>query len=348
MILGPGVVDVAGGDDRQPALGGQPCQDVVVGGIQRHSVIGELHGHRLAAEQTRQVVQGPAGRLGTAGGQRPADGALAAAGEDRPMPPGVRGEPLRVIARAALLGAFQLGLGDRRGQPVIALLAAGQHQQMDAGRVGPAVLRSRQIQREFRAEDGLHRRGLGRLGEPDHPVEPVVIGERHGVQAEPLRLLDQCRRPGGAVEEGIRGVRVQLRIGHRVLRALDRRRRVGLALPRERGVVPDHLTTAQRSLQLAPGDCRVVEPHSAFPSICQSLVELVETPCQRRIPRSRQARPAVIGRVSTSSTDECPSRISPRPTRSPAPAPAARRSGRRPPPGSDVPAGRGRRPSPVR
>ena len=41
------------------------------------------------------------------------------------------------------------------------------------------------------AEHGGQAMGPGRLGEADHPVEPVVVGERQRLEPEPHRLLDQ-------------------------------------------------------------------------------------------------------------------------------------------------------------
>ena len=54
--------------------------------------------------------------------------------------------------------------------------------------------------------------GPGRLGEPDHAVEAVVVGEGEGAEAEPGRLSDQLLGVGGAVEEAEVGVDVQLRV----------------------------------------------------------------------------------------------------------------------------------------
>ena len=60
------------------------------------------------------------------------------------------------------------------------------------------------------AEHRLHLEFLGRLGEPHHPVEPVVVGQRDGPQIEPGGLLDEFLRRAGAVEEAVRRMRVQL------------------------------------------------------------------------------------------------------------------------------------------
>ena len=132
------------------------------------------------------------------------------------MPVGVRGELVEVVDRPALLGPAQLRLGDRGGEPVIALLAAGEHQQVAALGIGLAVLRLGQPERELGAEHGLHLRGLGRLGEAHDAVEAVVVGDREGVQAEPLRLFEQLFGGGRAVEEAVARVRVQLGVGQRV------------------------------------------------------------------------------------------------------------------------------------
>jgi hypothetical protein len=69
--------------------------------------------------------------------------------------------------------------------------------------------------------------GRGGLGEARGTVEAVVIGDREGREAEPLSLGDEVLGGGGAVEEGVRGVRVQLGIGDGVLRTLDPSSRMG-------------------------------------------------------------------------------------------------------------------------
>ena len=67
---------------------------------------------------------------------------------------------------------------------------------------------------ELGPEDGGQAEGPGRLGEADHAVEAVVVGQGQSGQAEPDRLGGQLLGVAGAVEEGEVGVGVQFGVGH--------------------------------------------------------------------------------------------------------------------------------------
>ncbi len=238
--------------------------------------------HRVGAEQRDQPVQSGARGVDPAGVQRPAQHALAAAGEHRP--PAVRGgrDPLQVVDRAALLPAGQVCGGHGRGQPGVAVEVPGQHHQVLALRVGDAVLRPGQPEAELGAEHRRQPVRLGRLGEPDDPVEAIVVGQRQRGQAEAGGGLGQLLRAGGAVEEAEVGVAVQLRVGHRRRtggpggpgRAPRGRARGGLvrrAVPGPGRAVPAVAglqagvgrcrLPGQRPLDRAPGHRRVGPPH---------------------------------------------------------------------------------------
>ncbi len=133
------------------------------------------------------------------------DRPLAASGEHRPLgiarSSGAFGEIFQVVDRASFLGAAELRVGDRGGEAVIALFASREHEQVRAGRIGLAVLRAGESQRQLGPEHRLHRAGLGRFGEAHDAVEPVVIGEREGVQTEAFGLFDEFFGRGGSVEE---------------------------------------------------------------------------------------------------------------------------------------------------
>ena len=124
---------------------------------------------------------------------------------------------------------------DGPGQQGVALRVAGQHHQMAAstepdsrGWPGPAEagsaprvgLARRQLglgatQGELGPEDGGQAQRPGGLGEADHAVEAVVVGEGQGLEPQPGGLLDQLLGERGAVEEAEVGVAVQLGVGHR-------------------------------------------------------------------------------------------------------------------------------------
>ena len=211
MLLRGGVVDVAGGDDVEAVDGGQPGERGVgrVGAGTRR----ELDEDVLEPEQRRQPVE-RLGRRGLAAvRQRLLDRALAAARQHHPVAAPALAQLVEVVDRAALLVAAQVRVGHRRGEPVVALDPARQHQQVAALGVGHAVLRAGEPEGQLGAEDGgqvVRRRGLG---QHRGAVEAVVVGDREGVQAEAHGLLDELGGRAGAVEEAEVAVAVQLGVG---------------------------------------------------------------------------------------------------------------------------------------
>ena len=145
--------------------------------------------------------------------QRPGHRSLAAPGEHQPVAAvGRRPVDARVVG-PALLAPRQVPGADGGGQPGVALGVAGQHQQVVALGVGLAVLGTGQPQRQLGPEHGGHAHRPGRLGEADHPVEPVVVGEGQRLEAEAGGLLRQLLGVAGAVEEAEVRVAVQLGVG---------------------------------------------------------------------------------------------------------------------------------------
>ena len=80
-------------------------------------------------------------------------------------------------------------------------------------------------QGELGAEHRRHPECPGRLGEADHPVQAVVVGEGEGVETEPGRLGDELLGVRGTVEEAEVGVAVELRVrgGHGAAPPVSRR-----------------------------------------------------------------------------------------------------------------------------
>ena len=269
-----GVVHVVAGHGGETGVGGEPGQRVVAGRVGRSALVDQLDQHLVAAEPGGQPVQ----RLGRGGGpvevEGRADRTLAAAGEDEPVAVGLLGQLVQVVERPALLVPAQLGLGDRRGQPVVALHSRGEHQQMLALRVGHPVLRLGQAEGQLGAVDRAQRVRGRRLGEPGRGVEAVVVGDGQRVQAQPDRLLDQLLRVVHPVEEAEVAVAVQLGVGHgRRLRRLHQllgdcrvrgspvgvaRRAVPLGV---RGRPVAGRPAGDLPLQLGPGDVRVEPAH---------------------------------------------------------------------------------------
>ena len=294
-----GVVHVVGGHGGQPGPLGQYRQPVVAFVVARVALVGQLHRHVFRAEERDQSIQLCLCFLDALGEQRRRYQTLAAPGQHQHVAGEVRGDLLQVVLRAALLLAGQLRLGDRPGQLGVPLRAARQHQQMPTDRIGYAVLRSWKLQRQLGAEDGAQPRLADlvqladRLGEPDHAVEPVVVGDGQRFQPQPGRLLNQLLRMAGPVQETEVGVTVQLGVGHGVGRRADLRRLVGrpLAGPGRRvaavGVHRERVDhqragpAGEPPLHLRPRQVRAVPAHGRVTVLRRGGVALVRSPSFR-------------------------------------------------------------------
>ena len=282
------VVPELDGDVAAPERVGQPGQLVGRGG---GALLDQRTGHRpLAAPGEHQPVVAVArgGRRAGAGqggevGQRGARRALlapelglAAGARQQRVAPGVAGQHhqvgLAVEARARILEAPEVL---EAAQVDVARARAG-----EAGRrrgvrfghpgIGVAELGLGAPEGELGAEDGGQVQLAGRLGEADHAVEAVVIGERQRLEPEAGGLGHQLLGERGAVEEREVGVGVQLGVGHRAGGADGAGRRlVGRSLARPRrsvtavGAHPGIAGTARArpigepALELGPGHGRV-------------------------------------------------------------------------------------------
>ncbi len=212
-----GVVHVVGGHRGDAPLDGQHRQGVVTGGVDGIAVVPELDSHLLTAEPVDQVVERPPGGGGPTGGEAGGEGALAASGEDVPVAAMALGQRVEGDDRLPLLSSRQVGLGDDPAEAGIALGVPGQHDQVGAVGVGhadPDMRATRPGDGELGPEHGGQAEGPGGLGEADHAVETVVIGQGEAGQTQPGRLGDQLVGMAGTVEEREVGVGVQLGVGH--------------------------------------------------------------------------------------------------------------------------------------
>ncbi len=244
----------------------------------------------------------------TAGGEGRPHRPLAAAGQHHPVPATPLGQLGQVVDRAALLVTPQVRVGHGRGEPVVALDPAGQDQEVAALRVGHAVLRPAEPQRELGAVDRAQPGGrVGRRGLGQHrcAVEAVVVGEGQAVQPQPDRLL----RPAGP------------------------------ATTRRRGSCSGCGSAARRTACGRPRDRRATSRGSSRPCLRR------ETGASSA-PGSPESRRSSsfhdIGRVVPAHQPAPISRSPPRPASRPGRRPAATPGRRRPPPGT---ARRGPRPS---
>ena len=219
LALRHGVVHVVRREERQPALARESGEHVVVAGVERVAVVDQLDVHGIPPEQPHEPVELARRGIGPSAASARRTAPLRHPVSTAKCPSACCGELVEVVDRPPLLGALQLRVRDGAGEPVIALLAAGEHEQVRADGVGLAVLRLRQLERELGAEHGLQLQRLGGLGEAHDAVEAVVVGDRERVQAEPLGLFGQLFGRGGPVEERERRVRVQLGVRDRPRRA---------------------------------------------------------------------------------------------------------------------------------
>ncbi len=206
-------VDVAGRHHAEVGQRGQPGQHVVALVVAGVVPAGQLHHHVLVPEPLRQRAQLPPGFFRAAGRQRGGHGALAAAGQHRPVAAVRVRQLVDVIDRAALLAARQLGGADHGAQPPVALGIFRQDQQVASRGVGVLVSGRPQAQlgAEHRAQLGpLIAEPRGGLRELRDPVHAVVVGQGERLEPEPGRLGDQLAGGGGPVEEAERGMAVQL------------------------------------------------------------------------------------------------------------------------------------------
>ena len=287
------VVGVGGGHQVDAGRHRQLGQPVVAYRVGGQAVIPQL-GHHVGAtevgDQTVELASGCGRTLVHQGvGHRP----LAAGGEYRPVVAGAGpaelDEPLVGDTRRPFLPC-QLPLADGPSQLGVPPRIARQHEQVLPGRIGTphthAVVRQvpwRREQRQLCAEHRGEADGAGSLGEANHSVEAVVVGEGQGLEPEPGRLLGQLLGVGGPVEEREVGVTVELGVGHAPPPALEWWRFVArpfarpgravaaVAFPQVGGATRGR-TVGQPALDLAPGHLGVVEAH--VPTVCEHVFAL--------------------------------------------------------------------------
>ena len=226
-VLGRRVVDVVRRDDLDTDAGRDRGERVVAVPVERVPVIPELDEHPVPPERGDETLEGATGRGRAVAEQRAGHGTLAAAGQDhprvvratRPTGAGVHagagrvGEPVEREARRALLPR-ELPLADRPGEAGVPAGPLGEHDEVLARRVGDPVRGRAAVEGELGAEDGREVDLGGRRGEPDDPVEAVVVGDRQGGEAEAARLVDELLGVARPIEEREVGVAMQLGVGH--------------------------------------------------------------------------------------------------------------------------------------
>ena len=219
-------MDVVGGDWRHAPFDGQHGQGIVARSIDRRAVVPQLDGEVLPAEPVDEPVERPARRRRPLVGEGRGQGPLPAPSQDLPVSAVAVGQGVEGQDGTPLLSSVQVRLGDGPAEAGVAVGVPGQHHQVGAGRVGHAGAQVGSVgirQGELGPEHCGQAEGPRRPGEPDRPVEAVVVGQRHRRQPEPDGFRGQFLGVAGTVEEGEVGVGVELCVGHGRLRPLSRR-----------------------------------------------------------------------------------------------------------------------------
>ncbi len=214
-----GVVHVVGGHGVDVPLDGEMRQRVVAHRVERVPVVPQLERHVGAPERIDETPHLPGGRpwpgIHQRGGNRP----LPAAAQHQPVAAGGAGQRVEGEDRPPLLPALEVRVGQHRREAGVAVGIAGEHDEMRTGGVGLARARAGRGERHLGPEDRRQPARPRRIGEADHAVEAVVVGQRQRGQPEPVRLGHQLLRVAAAVEEAEPRVRVQLGVlSHRAPR----------------------------------------------------------------------------------------------------------------------------------
>ena len=230
-VPGGRVVGVRRRDEGQVRGPREVDEEVVALAVEGVAGVRELDGDVVAAEGRDEPVELGARRSRVPGcspaAQRLSDGALAAAGEDEPLPGGLLTEALEGVVGCPLVSGRQVRGGDRAREVAVALRSACQDEQVRGAGVGHAggcvehTVRARQV--ELGAEDGGQPDLAGRLGEAHHAVQPVVVGDGERGEPEAHGLGSHLLGVVRTVEEAEGGVCVELRVGRALSHRAPRR-----------------------------------------------------------------------------------------------------------------------------
>ncbi len=147
-------------------------------------------------------------------------------------------ERVEVIDRVTFLATGEVGVGQRAGEPVIALWAFGEHQKVRPGRVSGFGAGHTRGEGEFGAKYGSQLVRLGRFSEPDDSVEAIVVGNRQGIQPQSGRFGNERFGGGDSIEKTETAVHVEFGVVHVFLvGGFNGHRLVGLTLCRPGGRV---------------------------------------------------------------------------------------------------------------
>ena len=285
-------------DDR--SAGGDLGERVVAGRVERIAVIPQLHRDAVTAERVDETLELTCRGGGAVRHECRWHRAFATPGEHPPVP---RRRVRGASVRSGELGERRAGRtllprhlrpADRPTEPGVPARPGGEHDQMCAFGIGHPVRRARRAEGELGAEHRRQADRARRLREADDSVEAVVVGECEGFETEPSRFLHELFGMAGAVEEAEVRVAVQLRVRHRVRRALElRRRAIGLAPARPSRAVAAGVGPRRRAWcsavrargRRAAARARSTELAGCRTPSCESIEHMFARPLVRRTGR---------------------------------------------------------------
>ena len=220
VALAAVVVDVAGGNGRQLAAGGEAGQQAHPPGIAEDQIVLQLDRDVGRPEPLDVAVEEGGGLVAAVGIDQAGERALAAAGEEDEA--------------RAMLGQ-QLG-SDAHRQPAVRFfighaidwaLVGGGDQLAEVGVTGGRFGEQGDVgavaQRQLGPGDRLQAGALGGASELHRPVEPIMVRHRERGVAEGGRLERHLFGEGGAVQEGKSRVHVQFGVDGHALTGLSAR-----------------------------------------------------------------------------------------------------------------------------
>ena len=212
-VLGVQVVHVAGADDREAGVGGDPQEPRVDLGVLGHAGVLQLDVDVVASEDRHEPVELGARRGLVAASQRLAgDAGHAPRQADQPV--GVALEQLVVDARLVVV-ALEESERAQLDEVVVAGRRLGEQRQVAPGPLAlvPVALAPVGDDVHLAAEQRLDPDLARSLVELDRPGHRAVIGEPHGGHAEIGGALHELGDPTGAVEHRVLGVDVKVNVG---------------------------------------------------------------------------------------------------------------------------------------
>ena len=180
-------------------------QSIVARAVQGITVIPQFDCDTITTERRDESLQFAHRCCGSVIDEGRWDGASTASREN---PPCTRCDVGQIFqcADGFTLGSSELSRAEHARQTRISLRTIGQNDQMSR--------RLSVSEGDLRSEDGGQAEWSRSLGEADHSVQTVVIGQSEGTQSESMGFMHEILRVRGAVEKRKVRVTVQFGIGN--------------------------------------------------------------------------------------------------------------------------------------